>query len=48
VKAGVDEFEFFAVNEMKLHVDFVLIHIAVKDRLIGFGSLGISPILDVR
>ena len=39
VKAGVDELELFAVNEMKLHVDFVLIHIAVKDQLIGSGSL---------
>ena len=46
MKAGVDELELFAVNEMKLHVDFVLI--AVKDQLIGFGSLEISPILDVR
>jgi hypothetical protein len=39
VKAVVDELEFFAINEMKLQVDLVLVHLAIKNQMIRGGSL---------
>ena len=39
MKAGIDELEFFAIHSMKLHVNLVLVHLAIKDQLIGGGSL---------
>jgi hypothetical protein len=31
VKAATDELELFAVKEVKLQVEFVLVHLAIED-----------------
>lgn len=39
MEAGVYELELFAVEEMELHVKFVLVHFAVQNQSIGNGAV---------